>query len=285
VQQSQQALVYCLKNEMIYEEYPFLIVSILRTYYSINQLEKNTVLPSLSTFLTRPSTWSVLAKQQALFLYDEANGIALLRLGTRTMEIPLHLNHNPFLTFSHEVWGEDILRISRQKTEDYPSLQTTKCKLLSGQEIVSTTMMTSPALAFSMKLTQGLKNLMEDSMSITKQYRFQLKRVNAFLLTITFISSNESSRAEGRRLSTLQKEMEACLQAANLKNYECKLKGPEEEILEVIGDKEVIDALADMLVRQGLSIRWAEANKYSAFFKAEKALKGEDISTLTCPMQ
>jgi hypothetical protein len=289
VQQSQQVLVYCLKNEMICTRYPSLIFSILRNYYSTNQIEQYTVLPGLSTFLTRPSTWSALAKQQALFLYDEVNGIALLRLGTQTMEIPLQLSHNLFLPLSHKAWGGNIhpidVRISKQKTENYPLLQTIECTLLSGQEIVTTTMMLSPALASPMKLTQGLKNLMEDSMSITKQYCFQLKRVNAFLLTITFISSNESSRAEGRRLSTLQKEMEACLQTANIKNYECKLKGKEEEILKVTGDKEVIDALADMLVRQGLPMALAEVNKYNAFFKAQKTSETDDMYILTCPMQ
>jgi hypothetical protein len=274
---------------MICEEHPTLILSILRAYYPTNQIEQHTVLPGLSTFLTRPSTWFALANQQALFLYDETNGIALLRLGTWTMEIPLFLTHNPFLTLSHEIWGEGIhpinVRISKQKAENHPLLRATGCMLLSGQEIVTTTMMPSPALAFSMKLTQGLKNLMEDSMSITKQYRFQLKRVHACLLTITFISSNESYRAEGRQLTILQKEVEACLQTANLKNYECKRKGQEEEILKVTGDKELIDALADMLVRQGLPMSLAEVNKYSAFFKAQKTSKADEMPILTCPMQ
>jgi hypothetical protein len=135
VKQSQQALVYCLKNEMICEKYPVLIFSLLRTYYFTNQIEQHTVLSGLSTFLIRSSTWFALAGQQALFLYDEANGIVLLRLGIRTMEIPLHLNHNPFLTLSHEVWGGnlhsiEVEEVCRQKAEDYPPSQATTCTLL-----------------------------------------------------------------------------------------------------------------------------------------------------------
>jgi hypothetical protein len=274
-----------------------------------------------------PSTGFALAKKQALFIYDVVNGMALLRLDTQEIKIPLHLAQNPFRTLSEKTWRGGLHPIEtdeifKRKANDDSKID---LSLLSSQanEIVTTiisitTMPSSTldsttilkrnestsamqdawdlALDFTrevavepiipaLKLTQRLKNLMEDSMSITKKYCFQLTRVYACILTITFISSKESSRAEGRQLDTLQREMEACLQDANLKNYACKFKGESEEILKVTGDKEVIDALADMLVRQGLSIRWAEANKYSAFFKAEKALKGEDISTLTCPMQ
>jgi hypothetical protein len=48
----------------------------------------------------------------------------------------------------------------------------------------------------------------------------------------------------------------------------------------------VIDALADLLVQQGLDMKLEETNKYSSFFKAEKAPGMEDMSSaLTCPMQ
>jgi hypothetical protein len=84
--------------------------------------------------------------------------------------------------------------------------------------------------------------------------------------------------------------METCLQTACLE-YECSLSGKNEEILTVTGDKKVIHALADLLAREGLSMKLvAEVNKSSTFFEAEKPElhrpnSEKDESTFTCTMQ
>jgi uncharacterized protein YneF (UPF0154 family) len=127
--QLRQLLIYCLQEEIICEEYPSLIFSILQTYYSISTIEqqKIKVFPGLNAFLTRFSTWYALAEHEALFLYDEATGIALLRLSTQTIEIPLHLHPNPFLILSYEAWGGDLHpmeteEIFEQQAENYSPL-------------------------------------------------------------------------------------------------------------------------------------------------------------------
>jgi hypothetical protein len=154
---------------------------------------------------------------------------------------------------------------------------------LAGQEAVAPT-----SFSLTLVLTAELKGLIQDSLSVGKQYRFLLRRTNAYTLMLTLISSKQAPRAEGRQLDALQEAMETCLKSANLE-YECDSSGENEETLTVTGDKQVINALADLLVRQGLDMGLTEANKHSAFFKAERAERNrpnsEEESTFTCAMQ
>jgi hypothetical protein len=143
----------------------------------------------------------------------------------------------------------------------------------------------APTLA----LTKELTDLIQDSLSVEKKYFFLLKRANEHTLLLTFISSKESPRAEGRRLDALQKAIETCLQTASLE-YECSLSGQNEETLIVVGDKKVINFLCNLLVGQGLDMNLTEIDKRKAFFKGEKSEinrpnSEEDESTFACAMQ
>ena len=142
-------------------------------------------------------------------------------------------------------------------------------------------------------LSKELRELMDDSLGDKKNYHFELKRSHPNTLTITFVKSNEPDRIVGKRLSVLQNALENCLNTQKAKlDYKTKLSGDNEDIVTIEADKTIINAIADLLVQQGMHKGLSDIKRYAYFFKGEKAQNPQKRNvihdeglTITCPMQ
>lgn len=147
-------------------------------------------------------------------------------------------------------------------------------------------------LDLKLELSPAFKELLADTFIPTRGYRFKLTRNRINILSINLAASTDPQRKQGLHLDKLQKELENTLKEKNI-IYTCECSD-DFDVLTITADKREIDAIIDLLVRQGMSLEKFKIEQYATLFGKSGAFKElttttsvsqENQSQINCPIQ